>query len=180
MRKLRGPIWKGPAPGPRPPRTKAERHKFLYGRPQEELTRRQKWAVLGVAVAGLLLLFGITLLSIKPPPRQVRVILSGTPGLRIQVTADADRRSHHSIARVPTNFLFAAHDLDFTFKRISAGGEVALAVFIDGKQRSLVTSTAPAGGAFVEIRHGLFTDTYTSEAFELHRRTEPAREPRRD
>ena len=91
--------------------------------------------------------------------------------------SDVDGRWHDSVARVPTNFLFAAHDLDFTFKRISAGGVVALAVFVDGKQRSLVTSTAPAGGAFVEIRHGLFSDTYASDTFELHRRTEPFHDP---
>ncbi|MBM3877880.1 MAG: hypothetical protein FJ386_14395 [Verrucomicrobia bacterium] len=169
MRKLRGPIWKGPVPGATPPRTKAERDKLLYGLPKGDLTPRQKWVVAGFAFLGVLFLVAVTLFSLKPPPRQVRIVLTGTPGLRLKVSSEADGRQHHSVVRVPTNFLFAAHDLDFTFKRISAGGEVALAVFIEGKQRSLVTSMEPAGGAFVEIHHGLFKKRYGTGTFELSR-----------
>lgn len=117
----------------------------------------------------MLFAIGLTLVGLKPPPKQVRLVLTGTPGLRLKVVTEADGRSTAIVARVPTNFVFAAHDLDFTIKRLSAGGVVSLSVFVDGKQRSLVTSTEPAGGAFVEMHHGLFMDTYKSETFELSR-----------
>ncbi len=171
MKRRPGPIWQGSKPGEKKPsRESRERHEILYGLPKQgELTTRQKWAVAGVFFAGVLFLLGITLFNLRPPPRQVRLIVTGTAGLRVKGILGVDGHSHDFDARVPTNCLISAHDLDFSVKRAGgrASGELIVVVFLDGKQRSLVTSTTPTGGISVEMRHGLFKDRYKSATFEV-------------
>ncbi|MBI3874518.1 MAG: hypothetical protein HY300_00805 [Verrucomicrobia bacterium] len=171
MKRRPGPIWQGSKPGKKKPlRETRERFETLYGLPSRDaLTARQKWAVAGVAVAGVLFLLSITLFNLRPPPRQVRLIVTGTPGLRVKGILGVDGHSHDFEAHVPTNCLISAHDLDFSVKRAGGGaaGELIVVVFLDGKQRSFVTSTTPTGGVSVEIRHGLFKDRYKSATFEV-------------
>lgn len=169
--KLRpGPIWKGPKPAEgKPPPTAKERHERFYTLPGGAQPRWQIWLVAGVFLAGVLMIAGIVLFNFRPHARQVRFVVRGTPGLRLKGVLNVDGRSQELEVVVPTDYLFPAHDVDFSLKRPVAGGEFSVVVFLDGKQRSVVESTTPTGGITVAMRHHLFKDSYQSAAFEAVR-----------
>ena len=153
------------------PISNQELHRLLYlqRKPQH------RFPVLRKVIIGLLItimaafVLYVTWIIAQPPPKGVRLVIGGERGLSVAGTLSIDGRERPLNLTVPANYHFAARDLSLTLKRAGGAGDLSLTVFLDGKQRSSVNSTAPAGGVWVEMRHGVFEKRYESGTFEFKR-----------
>lgn len=144
---------------------------MLYQRrPEQPKFPLLQKVLLGLIFTGLAaFVVYVTWVIAKPPPKGVRIVITGTRGLELAGSLRVDGLERELRATVPTNYHFAARDLSFTIKRSSGLGDLNATVFLDGKQRSSDSSLTPAGGIWIEMRHGVFVKRYETGTFEFKR-----------
>jgi hypothetical protein len=106
----------------------------------------------------LLLLLGggiaLVYFGTRPADTEIRVKLSGTPGVRVEGIYTADGERHEFSGTLPTEFEVKASRLIYTIRKMEEEGEIKGEVFVDGKPEGSSMTPAPYGGVAGEIRIG--------------------------
>src|SRR5437868_13262925 len=87
-----------------------------------------------VLLVGLLL--GLDYLT-RAGPREMKVELSGTPGMVVSGKYSADGAPRDFSAVLPTNIVVKARHFKFRIKKLADSGEIQARLFVDGKEEAL-------------------------------------------
>ncbi|MBI1904224.1 MAG: hypothetical protein HYS13_24275, partial [Planctomycetia bacterium] len=114
----------------------------------------------GCLLLVLLLAGGIALVyfGTRQSGTEIRVRLSGTPGVKVEGTYTSDGEKQDFRGTLPAEFEVKASRLAYTIRKTEEAGEIKGELFVDGKLEGSSTTPAPYGGVTGEIRlgNGLF------------------------
>jgi hypothetical protein len=88
-------------------------------------------------------------------PRSMTVELSGTRGLKVAGTYDADGTTFNFSGVIPTNFVVEAKHFKYTIKKLGSEGDLQGKLLVEDEEVGSSSTTTPFGG----VAGGYFLDS---------------------